>query len=86
MHTDCKQCFLEQSDKLLKKYEISNEITSEIRSRFSLFIDRHSDITSPEASCLMHPPPSSTAVHRSSERSIKKPILSFQRARATWRD
>mgnify|MGYP006288920253 FL=1 len=54
MHTDCKQCFLEQSDKLLKRYEISNEIAHNIRSRFSFFIDRHSNITSPEASCLMH--------------------------------
>jgi len=56
MHTDCIQCFLEQANKLLNKYEIKNDIARDIIVRFQLFIDDHNDnnLLAPEASCLMH--------------------------------
>lgn len=54
MHKDCIDCFLEQSDKLLKKHKVNSDVSEEVLYRLRLSIDRHSDITSPEVACLMH--------------------------------
>ncbi len=56
MHTDCIQCFLEQANKLLNKYEIQDNIARDIIVRFKLFVNDHNDenLSAPEASCLMH--------------------------------
>ncbi|MBN2350412.1 MAG: DUF89 family protein [Bacteroidales bacterium] len=54
MHTDCIKCFLEQANKLHHKYNLPDYLARDILVRFRLFIDDHKDITSPEASCLMH--------------------------------
>ncbi len=56
MHPDCKKCFLEQADKLLAKYRVSNDIAEDIISRLQSFIDKHNDnnLLAPEVSCLMH--------------------------------
>ena len=54
MHNDCTSCFLEQAYKLFKKYEIRDDIANDIILRFKLFVDGHSNILAPEASCLLH--------------------------------
>lgn len=54
MQKECVDCFLEQSEKLLKKHRVNRDAAEEVLSRLSLSIDRHSDITSPEVACLMH--------------------------------
>jgi uncharacterized protein with ATP-grasp and redox domains len=54
MHTDCIQCFLEQANKLINKYNVPDEIARDIVVRFRSFTDDHNNISAPEASCLMH--------------------------------
>ena len=55
MHTDCIQCFLEQANKLFKKYEIPDDIAKDIIIRFRSSVKRHkNNFLAPEASCLMH--------------------------------
>ncbi len=54
MHTDCIKCFLEQTNKLLDKYNIPDDIARDIIVRFRLFINDNKNITAPEASCFMH--------------------------------
>lgn len=54
MHTNCTKCLLEQANRLLKNYNIHDDIARDIIVRFRLFIDDHENLTAPEASCLMH--------------------------------
>ncbi len=56
MHADCKNCFLEQANKILAKQRVSDDIAEDIISRLQFFIDSHKDnnLMAPEVSCLMH--------------------------------
>ncbi len=56
MHPDCKNCFLEQANKILAKQKVSVDIAEDIISRLQFFIDSHKDnnLMAPEVSCLMH--------------------------------
>lgn len=55
MHINCFKCFIEQANKLFKKYGVEEEKARDIIVRLRLFIEDHeADISAPEISCLMH--------------------------------
>jgi uncharacterized protein with ATP-grasp and redox domains len=56
MHDDCLLCLHEQADKLILKHKLSDGIAKNLIIRFNLFLDKHKDgnLSSPEASCLLH--------------------------------
>jgi len=56
MHTECFNCFLAQSDKLITKYRIRDKLANDIMLRFRLFVDDHknNNLLAPEASSLLH--------------------------------
>lgn len=56
MHTDCITCFLKQANKQFANYDIQDEVAAHILTRFNSFVAKHGigQLSSPEASCLMH--------------------------------